>query len=656
VQLRATSLSPQKRHSERLGGGSPSKRPRIPIVNLGSSNGIDSSQPPTQPNDGRLKRPIRNAGPSGTRSLARRTGRNPLDIPPEPAENNIYAGTSTISGAPSTTREVHCLSDGGTADPLGSDEAPAGDGSAHPAVVKEGTVDGTPAEPDTPARSSGRPRKETSENDIATPKKSNRPRGRPRKETSENHIATPKKSNRPRGRPPNESKRKLFADAKVPAPLDRTRKQGSSAAHDYVGRTNKSPSNTQSLESQSLLNSQETPEVSARVHMIATSGGSQTRLPDRPKETSISGQLGNTIRGSLDDHASGEDLGSADESEYRDASERRDVSSDANTNAEGIDDSTEQSRREAEAETNGEYEGVQSEVRSGPELLNQEESWAKALEAAHKIRRPRENSRRKPGTIRLQTQTFKTFIRRLKAAATCYQDLASRTDFEEEAEQSLNSRLKADLKWLHSEVDALEILHAGNKQREMVRDIYAQAIPGMVSLLKHAFETRSPSYSATNETRTLKEIVRLLETTQTLCQKAQTWPVKPNTKLPIVEPTSKVIYPTIRAMLNAFQGELDDRIEANLRATIEDYVPRMHSQQEALVLKRREETERAKERWLERAAADAQKKLSGQVPFRPSHPPSQQAPKQDQWNEEQDDALLMMLMNPAIAKQPRRMP
>jgi len=679
VQLRATSLSPQKRHSEHLAEGSPRKRLPGRIVDLGSGNGIEYSQPPTKQNDGRLKRPTRKAGPSGTRSFARLTRRNLLDIPPEPAETDVNAGTSTMSGAVSETREVQHVSRGQIIDPLASDEAPAEDDSVCSADVKEGTVDGTPAEPETPARGRGRPRKEVSidgtpaepetpargrgrprkevsvDGTPTEPETPARGRGHPRKEVSENHVATPKKSNRPRGRPPNKSKGKLLADPKTPAPLDRPRKQGSSASHDVVGQINKSSSNTQSLRSLSSLIVQETPNVSAGTHMKATSGGSQSKLPNRRNEMGISDQPGNAIQSSPDDRASGGELGSADESEHTDESERRDVTSDAPANAEGIDDSMERSRREDEPWANAEYEDAQSEIRTGPELFNEEENWIKTLEAARKIRKLRVNSGRKPGTIRLQTQTFKTFIRRVKEAYICYQELASRTDFEDEAEQSLESRLKAGLKWLHSEVDALDILHAGNKQREMVRDIYAHAIPGMVSLLRYAFEARSPLYSATKETRTLKEIVRLLETTHTLCKKARTWPAQPNTELPIVGPTSKVIYPTIRGMLSAFQDELDDRIEANRRATVEDYVPQMHSQQEALLLKRREETERAKERWLERAAADAQRKISGQTPFRPSHPLSQQAPKQDQWNEEQDDALLMMLMNPAIAKQPRKM-
>ena len=602
VQLHSTKLSPQNRGSECLPEESPSKRLCSRSVGIELENGTGSPQPSTKPSDARLKRPSQKSIPLEKRSVRRHTGGKSLEIPPDPPESNTSTATSHIPEALHSTQEVQSASDGVMEIFVAPMEVRAEAGLADSIKATDGPTGGSSIEPNTPKRRRGRPRKPVSERPSEEPNKPKKSRGRPRAVGSNDPTAT------------------------ILPTSHQTHKQGSevsSPAQVTLGRLDQQPS--------CIV----TPEVTAGAGINAQSGG-QIMLPGRWKEAGISEQVDETIPESLDGRPS-------------DSSVRHvDNTTDAHPNAleeNHSDDSTE-SVESSEGD-------VQAEVLTDPELFNQEHSWRRILKAVRKVSRLTTDSGQSRKKIPIGTRTFRTFVNYVKEVSTYYKSLARHTGSDVEAEQSIESKLKARLNGLCLEVDALEESHAGNKPREMVRDIYAHAIPQMVFLLKDAFITRSPLYSAVENTRTLREVIRLLETTETLCAKARKWSVKPDTELPIVEPTSKVIYPSIRAMVSAFQSELDDRLEAKRRAKLDDDVPKMQLQKEALLQKKREQNERAKERWYQLAAADVQKKLSRQeVPFRPS---PQRAPKQDQWSEEEDDALLTMLMNPTIASQPRRM-
>lgn len=632
AQLPATSLSPQKRCSERLGEGSSSKRLRNRFVGTEPENSVDSSQPSRSPNDGRLKRPTWKPETLGRTSMLSRTGRNSLDMPPDPPGKNTIIATSKTPEALHPAQEVQSASDGAMEDSVPPAEARADGGLADSTEEKDGPTDGNFIKPSTP-RGPGRPRKHISEKSVVEQKGPKRPRGRPRAGAPE----------------------KIVIDPKAPPPRRRTSKQGReepSPGQDTGGQLDQLPSNVQFLERRGLPLEQRIGSPKGLSDEIAETGinatsGSQTTLPEK---AGISEQPDETTRDSQDHPSSGTDLRPVENA------------SEAQTSAEESDYDVlvDSSKTGDEVRADGEDREAQPETRTDPELFDQEDSWSRIIKAARKLGRVRVNSGGKRKKIPVETKTVQTFVNRVKEASACYQALARHRNCDKEANDSIESRLKPHRQWLHLEADALSESHAGNKLREMVKDLYAHAIPQMVFLLKDAFRARSSLYSAVEDTQILKEIMRLMKITETLCRKARGWSVNPNTELPIIEPTSKVIYPSIRGMLNAFQVELDDRLGTKHRARIATGIPEMHLQRQVRRQKKLEQTAKIKEEWClsQSANVDIQGRVSSQVPLRPSRPsprPSpQQAPKQDQWSDKEDEALLTMLMHPAIASQPRR--
>lgn len=653
-QLRATSSSPRKRRSDPVVEESPGKRLRSRFIESGNS--VSSSQTPTAQNYGRLKRPSRKPELLGTKSVPKRRGTSLLEIPPDLPHNITSVPSPEISEPGIRTRKVHIVLNEGTAEGLALDETRADEDRADAPDTRDGPTERVPTEPNTPARR-GRPRKIVSEQQVVKPKIP-LPRGRPRKGGSKRRVTDPK-TPLPRGRPRVQ------------------RAEESSPIQGATGGLDPKPDNAKAYGNQGLLLEQPTgssqgPSEAIAVAAINAMGESQTMLPDRSKGPGTSEHPGDTAQNLSDKHSTS----SESETGY--------IASDAQSNDEEDDlqDLLEQPERADESRTNAEDEDVHRESRTSPELFNQQHLWSRILEAARGIGRPGNNLNRKRKKIPVETQTFRNFTDRVKETSRCYQSLvvidhakrenvstsigqprASGAGLRDEAEQSVEARLKAHLKRLRSEVDALCESDAGTKRAEMIKDIYAHAIPQMVFLLKHAFRARSPSYSVVDETRTLKEVIQVIGTTETLCGKARKWSVKADTELPIVKPTSKTIYPSLRALLKAFQRELDDRVEERKRVRSETEIPRMHLEKEALHRREREQTERKKEMWLQQVGARTLM-LSGQAALYPSNsssqqvpfrPPPQQVGKQDQWSTAQDDALVQMLMNETIAAQPRKM-
>ena len=84
---------------------------------------------------------------------------------------------------------------------------------------------------------------------------------------------------------------------------------------------------------------------------------------------------------------------------------------------------------------------------------------------------------------------------------------------------------------------------AYTKRLEVIRDIYARAIPGLVYLLSSSFTFHRLHPYGLRRFKALREIVRIQEIILLLCVKAKSWKAKPNTNNPIIKPTKTTIFP-----------------------------------------------------------------------------------------------------------------
>ena len=204
------------------------------------------------------------------------------------------------------------------------------------------------------------------------------------------------------------------------------------------------------------------------------------------------------------------------------------------------------------------------EVEEEVELFGQDEAWRNVLEGARSVCGPKLIRNQMPKVL---TQSIKELVYDVKETRTLYEQVLASRETDRDSLNEVNDHVKESLNTIEDQIRKLSEKTAGTEGREMIRDIFARAIPAMVFLLRSAMVSRTYcsdeqcSLQTLNETvQGLKEISRLLKITTLLCEKATNWKAKPAmTSRPIVRPTTRKMFPNLKSIREAFARRLADQ-------------------------------------------------------------------------------------------------
>lgn len=180
------------------------------------------------------------------------------------------------------------------------------------------------------------------------------------------------------------------------------------------------------------------------------------------------------------------------------------------------------------------------------DLLGYEVDWEKILKAAQSVCGSRLPKNKMPI---LQTETIKALISKVIAARTLYQNSSYDKPMDDvhEVLVAIEERVKHD---------SISEAKAFNKKSQMIRDIYACAIPALVLLLESAISFHALHPNGLRRYEALQDIVRVQEVIICLSMKAKMWRASPNSDRPIIKPTKGTILPYTRGMKKVFETEL----------------------------------------------------------------------------------------------------
>ena len=198
------------------------------------------------------------------------------------------------------------------------------------------------------------------------------------------------------------------------------------------------------------------------------------------------------------------------------------------------------------------------------ELFGQERAWKTVLEGAGSVCGAKLLLNRMP---KLLTDTVKALVNDVREARGLYEQLLPFREIDHGPLDGIHLQLRERLDAIENRIRSLSEKNAATKGPEMIRDIYARAIPAMVFLLQSALTSRiyhsdEPCDLETlnGNVRGLKEIVRLQYMTILLCEKAKRWKSKPvPTSRPIIKPITQKIYPYLRVIREAFAQKLSEQ-------------------------------------------------------------------------------------------------
>ena len=211
-------------------------------------------------------------------------------------------------------------------------------------------------------------------------------------------------------------------------------------------------------------------------------------------------------------------------------------------------------------ESDEDHEVVEEEL----QLFGQDEAWKNVLEGARSVCGPKLLRNRMP---KIFTQSIKELVYNVKETRTLYEHVLASRESDRDSLNELNDQVKEILNTIDNQIRRLSEKTAGTRGPEMIRDIFARAIPAMVFLLRSAMVSRmyysdeQCSLQTLNETvHGLREISRILKITTLLCEKATNWKAKPAmTSRPIVRPTTRKMFPNLKSIREAFARRLTDQ-------------------------------------------------------------------------------------------------
>ena len=183
------------------------------------------------------------------------------------------------------------------------------------------------------------------------------------------------------------------------------------------------------------------------------------------------------------------------------------------------------------------------------DLLGFEMDWKKILKAARSVGGSELPENRMPA---LQTKTIKVLIKEVIEARILYQN----RPYDKPMDDLHELLIKIEDRIKH---DSISEAKAFSKKPQMIRDIYACAIPALVFLLESALSFHSLHPKGLRRYEALQDIVRLQEMIIALSMKAKIWKAKPHTDKPIVKPTTGTIFPYTREMRKVLEMELKEQ-------------------------------------------------------------------------------------------------
>ena len=198
------------------------------------------------------------------------------------------------------------------------------------------------------------------------------------------------------------------------------------------------------------------------------------------------------------------------------------------------------------------------------ELFGANSAWKTIIEGAQSVCGSRLPLNHMP---MLLTKTIKDLVYDVKEAREVYEQLLPLKGTEQDSVVGLNNDLKKSLDAIDRQITSFSEEKAATKGSEMIRDIYARAIPAMVFLLQSALETRIYHSDEPCDLKTLssvvtglEEVIRLQEIAIRLCDKARNWKAKPvPTSRPIIRPTTHKMYPNLKNMHGTFSKSLQEQ-------------------------------------------------------------------------------------------------
>ena len=220
-----------------------------------------------------------------------------------------------------------------------------------------------------------------------------------------------------------------------------------------------------------------------------------------------------------------------------------------------------------EEEDEGDEEGAEGEEENGKEkmeVFGQDRAWKAVLEGARSVCGSKLPRNEMP---KLLTKTMTNLVHEAKEARHLYEQLLTFDGADVDALEKLNDDLKESLDTIEDQIRTLSEKTAATKSPEMIKDIFACGIPAMVFLLQSALASRVHHFDepcdleTLNESVTgLREIVRLQNMAISLCEKATGWKAKPvSTSKPIIKPTTRQMFPSLRDMRGAFSNNLREQ-------------------------------------------------------------------------------------------------
>lgn len=296
------------------------------------------------------------------------------------------------------------------------------------------------------------------------------------------------------------------------------------------------------------------------------------------------------------------------------------------------------------------------------EIFGEKRAWKTILKGAQSVCGPKLPLNHMP---KLLTETIRDLVHDVKDAREVYGQLLPLKGIEQDSVVGLNNDLLKSLDAIDLKITKLSEKDAGSKGSEMIRDIYARAIPAMVFLLQSALETRIYHSDKPCDLKTLisvvtglEEIIRLQEMAIRLCDKARYWKAKPvTTNRPIIKPTAHKIYPNLRNMHDAFSKRLREqkrkrKVKENAFKTAQKQEDLGSSQQASREAVRRNEIR--DRRLRESIEEEAEKRRNAKPSYRQLVQNESQAKTQSQqvnghiessghWSKEEDIELYIQL-------------
>ena len=294
---------------------------------------------------------------------------------------------------------------------------------------------------------------------------------------------------------------------------------------------------------------------------------------------------------------------------------------------------------DGESGLDGKGETVEEQM----DLLGQEREWKKMVEYARAVDK-----------TRLKTTTIKALVSDIREAKQLYKHLLSHGGIDPTAVAETTDQLAKRLRDIEDRIQDIAEENEPNNRRDMIREIYSRAIPAMVLLLESALSLRTTEGHGLHGYAALKEIVRLQDMVVMLCMKAIAWKIKPNTGLPIMKPTQKVIHPYVRDMRKQFGAELKElsikeKRKQNRLITAQKEKAAEQRQAEMQVHRPTQMTEDQYRRHTQEERQRYLNSIKGGIPIvrKPQSlnvPPVKRTPTQE-WTEEALQALLRELYN-----------